>query len=869
MDGTSSTKLWLDCLDLFDCLQPINSPFRNTASSHSKVMGIHTSSTDDRDDFREPNISDIHDGTPRKMLWKDFTTKYDGSRNFELSKSFRERIIEMSRQCSHYLWGEGGEGPTPGLIEIACKFTESSFQEYDIRFRKFAVQWNPSSVIAIQRFLGRLRKESKVIAGQVDIIDGSRLDDNPRKDTVPASNSLIRANIQIDSLTVCMNKEHQHRRLLELTLSSCSAIMHSSEQGITMEGEIGNLSVFDRDNYEMNRLNQESITKKNRNVLTVLNGNGVENSRKFLQVHYRTFTKKATSDSKADVPEWIKSNLASPDDIDDFLSLTIAATRFTFLKERTDELLDYLSNGLPGKGMGATSRAAKGFISRRIQTRSFLQLRVNPSQIYVPQHEMAEQGLGLKLGKFSFLRRYFVIPRNDSNLDFVFEGDVNIQSWFEKAKSTTKDSIDSEWWRVLSLKVTGFSFGLVSIGSNFDSLSSATSPIDLDILLRKPTIKGRILSIRGIMSSLDTVLKYEDYALLRAVARDNIGRHINTDKWDNVEKAYWLENEDTDKRLGIQRSTKPDGGDINKVAYSTNARFVRYGKGGKKGMKETNPSPRGRTDTDRLENDTTQTLDVRFDLAGVALRLRRNDLPEGVVEEDELATGFYYDIMLLRVGYVEVLTTTNASGDISFNLSLFRVGLFDLGDTGRRIRQKYYHSLPSDAALSRERKKKALLQPCPFVVLAEGYLSSDNNDTVVLEESDLDGPEFVISVDICPASSTNGFLPLSGTALPPETKVTVAKVVINYLSLNAIIRPFREIADFFACAWPIRSEISPRSQSTNKTELNTTEKKKSPENEKLNYSLKGLQLKVVAHYPRVFFLADESDLNSRALVLKG
>jgi hypothetical protein len=29
------------------------------------------------------------------------------------------------------------------------------------------------------------------------------------------------------------------------------------------------------------------------------------------------------------------------------------------------------------------------------------------------------------------------------------------------------------------------------------------------------------------------------------------------------------------------------------------------------------------------------------------------------------------------------------------------------------------------------------------------------------------------------------------------------------------------------------------------------------------------QLKIVAHYPRVFFLADESDEHSRALVLRG
>ena len=458
---------------------------------------------------------------------------------------------------------------------------------------------------------------------------------------------------------------------------------------------------------------------------------------------------------------------------------------------------------------------------------------------------------------------------NSSHLPFVHLGDVNIQSWFEEATSTTKDSIDSEWWRVLSLKLSGFSYGMVRMGSNFDSLSSATNPIDLDILLRKPTIKGRTLSIRGMMSSFEVVLHYEDYALLRAVAKDNIGRHVNTDKWDNVEKAYWLETEDADHRLDSNGSAKPDGDVTKKVAYSTNARFVRYGKGGKKGMKQAHSRTSGQTDADESESASTLTLDVRFDLAGVALKLRRNDLPEGIAEDDDLAAAFHYDVMLLRVGVVEVLTTANAAGDLSFNLSLFRVGLFDLGDSGRLIRQRYYHSLPGDNMMSRKSEKKTLPQPCPFVVLAEGYLSADDNDVVVHEASDLDGPEFVISVDVCPASSTNGFLPQSETALPPNTKVTVAKVVINYLSLNAIIRPFREIADFLSCAWPIRSKITPQYQRVDKIELHTTEKKKSPDIDKMYDSVQGFQLKVVAHYPRVFFLADESDLNSRALVLKG
>jgi hypothetical protein len=58
-----------------------------------------------------------------------------------------------------------------------------------------------------------------------------------------------------------------------------------------------------------------------------------------------------------------------------------------------------LSNGLPGKGMGATSRAAKGFLSKRIVTKSFLELHVVSPQVLVPQHEAAARGLELKLGK--------------------------------------------------------------------------------------------------------------------------------------------------------------------------------------------------------------------------------------------------------------------------------------------------------------------------------------------------------------------------------------------------------------------------------------------------------------------------------------
>lgn len=409
-DGSTSMKLWLDGFEVFDCLQPERSLFRTAASSHSDVMGIRNAMQSKEHETHSKD-KNLKENFSRKMSWKQYSTEDNGHNNYKISASFLKRMNETSAECSHYLWGKGGEGSTPGFIEIVCKFTENSHQEFDVHLRSFAVQWNPSTVIAVQRFLGRLRKDSKIISGQVfnnqfdDLIDGCK----PEKgDTILTDaehdtferNSVIRASIQIDSLTVCMNKEHQRRRLLELTFTSCHVDMHSSEQGMAIEGQLGDLSAFDNDNYSFDGSNQDLITKNNRNVLSVMTNFSTNINQQFLNIQYKTFSKKASSTSKANVPNWVKSNLPSPDDIDDFLSLNIAAIRLTYIKERTEEILDYLSNGLPGEGMGVTSRAAKGFISKRIQTRSFLQLRINSPQIFIPQHEMSEYGLALKLGTF-------------------------------------------------------------------------------------------------------------------------------------------------------------------------------------------------------------------------------------------------------------------------------------------------------------------------------------------------------------------------------------------------------------------------------------------------------------------------------------
>ena len=458
---------------------------------------------------------------------------------------------------------------------------------------------------------------------------------------------------------------------------------------------------------------------------------------------------------------------------------------------------------------------------------------------------------------------------------------MNVTSWFEEAipaapgRSKLRSiACQAEWWRVLSLGITGFRGGVLRDGADLDCLSSATNPIDLEIVLRKPTMRGRELSLSGKLSFVDLTLCYSDYVLMRAVARDNIGRKVDTEKWDNVEKAYWLEESAFEDVSDVGTNWREMNTAENRVTYSSNARFIRYGKGGKRERKlktyDVQRSSEADQSAQQIIEEVSNSLNLQFELDGLSLKLRRDDLVEGTGESGELAMAFHYDMMLLRVQLVEISVNSTGSGDMSFHLSLFRIGLFDLGDRGRLLRERYYSCLPStDFPKS---KRKALRQPCPFHVLAEGYSPTEEKEGYTDSTTGTsDDPQFVITVDRCPASSAGGLGGMVDCELPADSKVTMARIVINYLSCNALIRPFKEMLAFLSCEWPSKSGI-PLPINTAMPEKAEAEPAKSgsevktPSREPVG---KGFQLKLVAHYPRIFFLADESDPNSRALVLRG
>lgn len=451
-------------------------------------------------------------------------------------------------------------------------------------------------------------------------------------------------------------------------------------------------------------------------------------------------------------------------------------------------------------------------------------------------------------------------------------GDVSVRSYFEQNDGNEQQRTSSDWWRILSLELSGFQVGVKEI-SNF---SPVTNPIDLGIHLRKPTSKVGELSIRGTLSFVDLTLNYSDYILIRYVVSDNVGRKVDTERWDNIEKAYWSEQFDVDHMIAsfsidddTVRGLKPGE---NRVAYSSNARFVRYGKGGKRKSKGDRirriSPPHDDNSPSKSVEKAGSTIDVKFILDGLSLKLTRDDVFEDI-DDERLASKFRYDIILLRVQAVEISLGSTDTGDFSFHLSLFRLGLFDLGDRGRSMREHFYSSLLTDSLTSKKRNRKDPRLPCPFHIIAEGYVPEyERNGALPDVSKRQDEPQFVVTVERCPSSSAGLSANLSALELPPETTVTIARVVVNFLSLNILIRPVKEALGFLRCEWPIR-KYTRRVVAPNMDNIEQPNLQSLSDSPKVVIRNEEFHLKLVAHYPRVFFLADESDQHSRALVLRG
>jgi hypothetical protein len=279
----------------------------------------------------------------------------------------------------------GADGEPRFAVELSSTFSGS--REYSVKVGSVDVQYNPSLVIALQRFLGRTSKDVRnrlaaVFDNQMLAIEPSPAGLQRPADQVPKIRQ-VNGSFRFEHVRLCLNKEHQGRQLLEMILSDGSVDVKQSARGLVVVGHLGLLEAL------------HNANETARNVLRVAS----EVDKNFLDFRYVKLHDPHADQSSLQaygLPDWVVST--RDDTIDDCLCVGIASVDLVFDKALSLEIFDYLSNGMPGRGMGMTSRVAKGFVSKRLQSRSFLQVNVDSPRLFIPKDLITNSGIVFSLG---------------------------------------------------------------------------------------------------------------------------------------------------------------------------------------------------------------------------------------------------------------------------------------------------------------------------------------------------------------------------------------------------------------------------------------------------------------------------------------
>jgi hypothetical protein len=357
---------------------------------------------------------------------------------------------------------------------------------------------------------------------------------------------------------------------------------------------------------------------------------------------------------------------------------------------------------------------------------------------------------------------------------------------------------------MLAVNLLGFSGGVYGHGRRESEGVSMLSNVDMTIEVAKT--KSHV-AVTCHLSDVHIHLSYADFVLAFLVLRENLGRAIEKKSWDNLEVAW-------EEEAAIADNTRtPDSPAYSKeVSYSTNARHVRYGRKKQSGAKE-KPS---------------YDFQFRFDVLSVILR-RNDPLDNGTTQND-------YDMVLMRGQGFEASLTSSGDGDQSLGFTLLRIFLYDLGGKGRVL------------CRSREERKDEL--PSAFSILVDGY-SPPEKEGASTGSGNVDA-QVIVSVNRHNAS-------------PGDVKVSI---LINYLSIAALARPFEEIADFLLRRWPVSSLAPKRREEKEPVDGNVGDPLKD-NSDAVSASKRSFEVKFVLHYPRLILVADESDPHSRGLVVRG
>ena len=203
LHSVKSTFISLDSLELTDLIRQSDSPFRVMATS-SRV-----------DHLKHGLFSFASQIELDAMSWESHRM-IASSWGFQMSASLKKRHTAIHHLSPPITYFDESSGQREHLLAFHSTVCENGHHRIDFNLQHLTAQWNPSTIIALQRFLGRLKKAAR------SIFD-------------PSSNKKSAANLgqrQMEDLSVKPEHEHPSRVIFSINAEVESVCICLSKYGI-------------------------------------------------------------------------------------------------------------------------------------------------------------------------------------------------------------------------------------------------------------------------------------------------------------------------------------------------------------------------------------------------------------------------------------------------------------------------------------------------------------------------------------------------------------------------------------------------------------------------------------------------------------
>ena len=194
LSSRKNTFVSLDSLELTDLLRHGDSPFRVMVTSSQVEHSNHGLFS-----FEKQIEVDA-------MLWQSYCM-VASEWGFQMSLSMEIRhdaIRELTPPGTHF---DRSSGQRRHFMAFQSVLHDNGLHCIDIDIQNMTAQWNPSTIIACQRFLGRLKKATLSILENANSARKSEFGKPPPpKETPKSCHIIFSVNAKLESICICLSE---------------------------------------------------------------------------------------------------------------------------------------------------------------------------------------------------------------------------------------------------------------------------------------------------------------------------------------------------------------------------------------------------------------------------------------------------------------------------------------------------------------------------------------------------------------------------------------------------------------------------------------------------------------------------------------